>query len=693
LKKIIAIVFLLSVHFGFSQKIVIDAFRDSLFELTQERQIGSLFQNYTDSLYKVLDTVSNDSVRIWVMTELCNNYKYRRPDSTIYFARKAIELSRKLNMRESEAWAILYFLLTESAIGNDAKALHLALQYIKLAEEYDLPLHRAQGIMLSGWIYNRSKQYRKAITNYKVGLDYFISVNDESFASITASYIGETYSILNQKDSALYYCKLAESYTGRAVWVTPFVTLHIGKVYTNLEDYEKALYYLHKARLSAGPIEAYWEFQATKELARLKKTIHEDDSALYFGFQALMIANNTGFFSNIIEANQFLSDFFKTSDPERALVYNATASQYKDSLSHLERSMTIKDFVSIDEAQRQSELEAAKKEFQYRLKMNALMGSSFTLLVVAFVLYRSRKAKQKAKKHIEEAYDRLKNTQSQLIQSEKMASLGELTAGIAHEIQNPLNFVNNFSEVSIELISELEAVRRDAAGKSSKVKGEMDKKLEEELKQDIYQNLEKIKYHGKRASEIVKSMLQHSRTGTGEKELTDINALCDEYLRLAYHGMRAKDKSFNAEYKLELDPGLPKIKVVPQEIGRVLLNLINNAFQAVAEAKQPSPEATAVAGAKETAVTGIDNPKVTLMTQLLNNSITIRIADNGPGIPEHVRDKIFQPFFTTKPTGSGTGLGLSLSSDIIKAHMGSIEVESEDGKGSEFIITIPIETT
>jgi len=225
----------------------------------------------------------------------------------------------------------------------------------------------------------------------------------------------------------------------------------------------------------------------------------------------------------------------------------------------------------------------------------------------------------------------------------------------------------------------------------SKVKGERDEELEGEILDDIEQNLDKIHHHGIRASEIVKSMLQHSRTGTGEKELTDINALCDEYVRLAYHGMRAKDKSFNAVYKLELDPGLPKINVVPQDIGRVLLNLINNAFYAVAEAQRAKETAVSEARSSKTEAGSRDyKPEVTLITQQLNNSITIRVVDNGPGVAEQVRDKIFQPFFTTKPTGQGTGLGLSLSYDIVKAHGGELKVESKENEGTEFIIQLPV---
>jgi signal transduction histidine kinase len=262
----------------------------------------------------------------------------------------------------------------------------------------------------------------------------------------------------------------------------------------------------------------------------------------------------------------------------------------------------------------------------------------------------------------------LKSTQSQLIQSEKMASLGELTAGIAHEIQNPLNFVNNFSELSSELIVEIDEER-------AKNPESRDENLVSEVLSDIKQNLQKINHHGKRAADIVKGMLQHSRTNSGQKEPTDINALADEYLRLAYHGLRAKDKSFNADFKTDFDPALPKINVIPQDIGRVLLNLINNAFYAVSE--KPRLQATSY------------KPQVIVSTKKVNTKIEIRVTDNGSGIPSSIKDKIFQPFFTTKPTGQGTGLGLSLSYDIVKAHGGELKVETKEGEGTEFIIQLP----
>ncbi len=268
---------------------------------------------------------------------------------------------------------------------------------------------------------------------------------------------------------------------------------------------------------------------------------------------------------------------------------------------------------------------------------------------------------------IRQTLENLKSTQTQLIQSEKMASLGELTAGIAHEIQNPLNFVNNFSEVSNELIQEIQEER-------NKEQGARDEDLENELLNDIKKNLEKINHHGKRAADIVKGMLQHSRSSSGKKEPTDINALCDEYLRLSYHGLRAKDKNFNATMKTDFDESIGNINIIPQDIGRVVLNLLTNAFYVVNEKTQQNREGY--------------EPTVSITTKKLGDIVEIKISDNGNGIPQKVLDKIFQPFFTTKPTGQGTGLGLSLSYDIVKAHGGELKVETKEGEGSVFTITL-----
>jgi signal transduction histidine kinase len=295
---------------------------------------------------------------------------------------------------------------------------------------------------------------------------------------------------------------------------------------------------------------------------------------------------------------------------------------------------------------------------------------------VAYARYEDFRQLEEAKVRVDAALTELKSTQAQLIQKEKLASLGELTAGIAHEIQNPLNFVNNFSELSVELAKELK-------GERLKVKEDRDEELENELVDDLIQNQEKINHHGKRASSIVKGMLEHSRLTTGERQLTDINQLADEYLRLAYHGFRAKNNGFSCDYELITDANLPKVEVVLQEIGRVLLNLINNGFYAVQQKTS--------AGFQTLPTLAAYLPKVTVSTEYTENQVKIRVKDNGNGIPEAIKDKIFQPFFTTKPTGEGTGLGLSLAYDIVtKGHGGTLEVETKEGEGTTFIVRLPL---
>jgi len=314
-------------------------------------------------------------------------------------------------------------------------------------------------------------------------------------------------------------------------------------------------------------------------------------------------------------------------------------------------------------------LKSADKELlisEFKLERTEKVKRTTAILLEETIeeLEQKRKAIEDSNNALQKSLDELKATQTQLIQSEKMASLGELTAGIAHEIQNPLNFVNNFSEVSKELLEEmLEEIQN----------GDMEEV--NAFAQDVIQNLEKINYHGKRADGIVKGMLQHSRSSSGTKELTDVNVLVDEYLRLAYHGLRAKDKSFNAALETHLDDKIEKIEIVPQDFGRVVLNLITNAFYACNEKKKMEIEGY--------------EPKVTVETKKIKDHIEIQVQDNGNGIPKKVLDKIFQPFFTTKPTGQGTGLGLSLSYDIIKAHGGNIKVNTKESEGTEFIISLP----
>ena len=339
---------------------------------------------------------------------------------------------------------------------------------------------------------------------------------------------------------------------------------------------------------------------------------------------------------------------------------------------------TISDFIKnssgISDAEKESlfkiikEVDKNQSMIQFKLERVEKDRNTLSIMLQESIedLQKKSLVIEDANKALTQTLEELKATQAQLIQSEKMASLGELTAGIAHEIQNPLNFVNNFSEVSNELLEEM--TEQLEKGKAEEAKA---------IANEIKMSLEKINLHGKRADGIVKSMLQHSRTSNNKKEPTDINVLADEYLRLAYHGMRAKDKSFNAALKTDYDENIGLIKIISQDIGRVILNLITNAFYAVMEKKKVHPEGY--------------EPTVTVSTKKIDNKIIVNVKDNGTGIPQKALDKIFQPFFTTKPTGQGTGLGLSLSYDIVtKGHGGELKVETKDGECTEFSIILPV---
>ncbi len=331
--------------------------------------------------------------------------------------------------------------------------------------------------------------------------------------------------------------------------------------------------------------------------------------------------------------------------------------QQDENLTAEQKSVIIK---SLKDADKELEITVFKLDRTEKVKRTTAILLEETIQELEL----KRKAIEETNSALTKSLEELKAAQAQLIQSEKMASLGELTAGIAHEIQNPLNFVNNFSEVNKELLVEL---------KDEIKKGNLDEV--NAIADDVISNEEKINHHGKRADAIVKGMLQHSQGSSGKKEPTDINALCDEYLRLAYHGLRAKDKSFNATMKTEFDESIGNINIIPQDIGRVILNLITNAFYEVDKKKKR--------------VDGDYNPTVSVSTKKGNGNIIIQVKDNADGIPQKILDKIFQPFFTTKPTGQGTGLGLSLSYDIVKAHGGELKVETKESEGSTFIIQLP----
>ncbi|MGZ3755605.1 MAG: ATP-binding protein [Mucilaginibacter sp.] len=400
------------------------------------------------------------------------------------------------------------------------------------------------------------------------------------------------------------------------------------------------------------------------------------DSSIKYGLLSFNTTQLSGEKMNTRNVSEILAKAYAAKGNYKdAYRYQAIFTSYRDSLNEVGTVRKVAALQYADEmSKKQTEIALLTKSDelnklqnrQQKILLIFVIAGLFAAAVFSSVLVISNKHKQKANKLLQQQQDELKATQNQLIQSEKMASLGELTAGVAHEIQNPLNFVNNFAEVSMEMIDEMEKELADG-----------DKNEAIAIAADIKQNLEKIVHHGKRADGIVKGMLQHSRASNGIKEPTDINALADEYLRLAYHGLRAKDKTFNAELVTRFAPNLPNANIIPQDIGRVLLNLFTNAFYAIQQKQQ-----TANAAYK---------PTVELITKHENGGVVITVKDNGTGIPDAVKDKILQPFFTTKPTGQGTGLGLSLSYDIVvKGHGGTIDINTREGEFSEFTIRLPV---
>jgi two-component system, NtrC family, sensor kinase len=637
-------------------------------------------ESFVDSLKQKLATASQDTTRVKLMNELSNHYKFDRPDSTLFYGYKAVTLARQINFPSGEALAMAFICVAQRTLGNDAKALELILKSIKFDEKHNLIQDKALLLHQLGSIYSNSKNYVKALSLYRESKRLSDSLHNINFSVLSLSEIGNVYLNMDQLDSALYYAQLAYKAGDRlkSDWLAHPALLTLGKIQIIKGNTDFALAYFRQSLLLR--VSAHFKFKSNLAIAKLYQQTGSRDSSIYYTRKALEIARDGSFYSDIIDASLLLSDIYEERDPQIAFQYNKMAIAYKDSLYNLSKTAAFETSLDFDEQERQNEIETAKTAYRSRVQrlwLFSISGALITAVILSFVLYRNNKNKQRSnallkmqKKEIQDTLEKLKSTQAQLIQSEKMASLGDLTAGIAHEIQNPLNFVNNFSELNKELVDELQHELKD---------GKTDDAIA--ISNDIKENEEKINHHGKRADAIVKGMLQHSKTSSGQKELTDINALADEYLRLAYHGLRAKDKTFNAKFETDFDPSTGQINLIPQDIGRVILNLINNSFYAVTEKKKtagPDYEPTVIVKTKA------------IKPPLEGLGVLISVKDNGNGIPQKVLDKIFQPFFTTKPTGQGTGLGLSLSYDIVKAHGGEIKVNTREGQFTEFVVQLPV---
>jgi len=614
-----------------------------------------------DSSKLLLSKTKNDTAKVLLLADLGLTYALFQVDTGIGYAQKAISLARQLNYKKGEAAGMSSYGWAFWASGNYDKAAEMALKSLNLYKslqdhEMIVPLYNQLAV-----IYRDAGDYQQAL---RYG---FLSRNLLDSSELNTYIIGSIYLLTNQIDSASVYLYELQKQEGKNK-IVPW-SYSLGDVEVKKKHYEQALNYYRLTIPVGNNLDIVYAY---KGIARLYQETGNIDSSIYYTKEILNNWRFSSFPRGVLEAMTILAQDYKLKNQnDSAIKYLELSIALNDSLFNKEKTRAIQS-LTFNEQLQQQEIEAAKVKYQNQVRMYAMLASVIVFLLIAFILWRNNRRKQKTnillqkqKEEIQNTLQELKSTQAQLIQSEKMASLGELTAGIAHEIQNPLNFVNNFSEVNTELIDELE--QEADQGNIDEIKT---------IAKDIKENEQKIIHHGKRADAIVKGMLQHSRISTGQKELTDINALADEYLRLSYHGMRAKDKTFNATIKTDFDTAIGKINVVPQDIGRVLLNLFNNAFYAV---MPPNPLKGEHYG-----------PTVTVSTKKVDGKILISVKDNGVGIPQKVVDKIFQPFFTTKPTGQGTGLGLSLSYDIVKAHGGEIKVEASKGEGAEFTIQLPV---
>ena len=519
---------------------------------------------------------------------------------------------------------------------------------------------------------NKALYYDRVTTwqSVALGTKYDIAVAYNNLAADMAEY--------GYFDSAYYYAtnavRVANEINHPILICKTLSTMAEG--YLARKQYDSAAYYTRKSMPIAKIYSLLDYVYCLNDLAQLYQETNQNDSAIHYATIGAGVANQIKLMSQVLRSYEYLyKSYNETKLLDSAYKYLQLTIDTKDVIYSAEKKKQV-ELITIREQNRQREIEQQKLELSNKIKIYGLLAGLVIAGFIGFMLYRNshkeKKAKallQKKNDTIEQTLSELKSTQAQLIQSEKMASLGELTAGIAHEIQNPLNFVNNFSEVSTELVDEMN---------EEMAKGNLEEA--KEIASDLKQNLEKINHHGKRAGDIIKGMLQHSRSSSGTKEPTDINKLADEYLRLAYHGLRAKDKTFNATLKTDYDESIGNINIIPQDIGRVILNLITNAFYVVNEKKKASASSAGQAAYE---------PTVSVGTKKNADKVLISVKDNGNGIPQKVLDKIFQPFFTTKPTGQGTGLGLSLSYDIVKAHGGELKVATKEGEGTTFIVLLP----
>lgn len=618
-------------------------------------------------------------------------------DSIIWYLNQAAEIYRSAKSNRLLGETYLAFEDAYKQQANYSEAMTYDFKAIELYEQIGDKAGMATCYArLCDLMYYQEK-YEEGTDYCQQAIDIQKGLNQPEDLAISYRYKADNLLILEKYDEALNNINLAIDVLKKAGKVEADIMPAYnsrGNIYKYQQRYDEALAeYKRNYLLSKESGRDRYLVPSLGNIGHVYRLQKKYAAALPYTLEAIEIMKKTGNTQNLWENYMHAAASYEAlGNFQKALEYQKLFSDEEiesknQVIKQLESELQIKYETAKKDVmigQQEAEIKQQKKNQLFYISIAGLLG------IIAFGLYFTlsnirKKRKElhalnsrlqqnqtdleQSNKALTNSLNELKATQEQLIQSEKMASLGELTAGIAHEIQNPLNFVNNFSEVNAELIAEL---------KTALQKGDLNEVTE--LTNDIAANEQKINHHGKRADSIVKGMLQHSRSSSGVKEPTDINKLADEYLRLAYHGLRAKDKTFNAAMKTDFDESVGMIDMLPQDMGRAILNLITNAFYAVDEKKK---KITASGSAQSF------EPAVSISTRKSNGKVEIRVQDNGNGIPADVKNKVFEPFFTTKPTGKGTGLGLSLSYDIItKGHQGQLRVESVPGEGATFIIEL-----
>ncbi|UOQ71820.1 tetratricopeptide repeat-containing sensor histidine kinase [Hymenobacter cellulosilyticus] len=623
-----------------------------------------------DSLRRLAAQPQPDTSRVLLFCAISDQYWVLRTDSAEAYSRRALALARQTRYVHGEGEALnrLGAALRER---NLARALELFQESLQLAEaHHDLRL-QAQNLRSIGIIYVYLRDRQQGLSYYFQALRIGEKLHDERRMVIELSNIGLAYDLYNQVDSASYYQERAYALAQRLHSPTNYILYGLGQVARKRGQLAQARRYYQRSIVESAALGHQRSSNfAYVGLATLYQQQGRLDSSIYYARLGSQAAQRNGFLRGVLNASALLTQDFKTRGPaDSALKYQTLLLAMKDTLFGQEKVMRLQN-INYQARQREQKAAADQAALVARYRTYGLIGLLAGLLVLVGLLVRHYRVQQRANAALQASLAELKTAQFQLVQREKMAFLGELTAGVAHELQNPLSFVKKFAEVSTDLVDEINGAQRLAR----------DGQLEREILDGLKQNIMNISTHGQRATAIIKGMLEHARTGSAPREATDLNSLIEENLRLAYQAAQNQHPGFEATLTRQLAPTLPAVAVVAPDLGRVLLNLCTNALYAVRQRQEQEPS-------------GRYAPAVTVSSQQLATAVEIRVGDNGVGISADVRAKIFQPFFTTKPVGEGTGLGLSLSHDIISTgHGGQLSVESREGEGTTFIITLPLTT-